>query len=403
MKTLHLYLLRQVLVTLLMTVAVFTFVLLLGNVLREIFALLVNRQATWIVVIKAIGLLIPYVLAFALPMGMLAAALLVFGRFSADQELTAARASGVSLLSMVTPILLLGVAVSGVSAWLNLKVGPDCRIAYKQLLYDLGVEKMNLLLTEDRFISDIPGCILYIRKIRGENLEDIHYYKLEKGDVVRRVTAASGRLEIDAAARKAFFVLTNATVEERRWVTTVTPVPTPDAGSTNAASPGTNTVAAGTNSIPAATNGPPQSRWENLAMKEYPGELDLSLKTTGERPAKLNEMTCAQLLVEIRTMKERGVEVTPALVQLHRQIAFSFASFGFVLIGIPLGIRSHRRETTAGIAIALLLVLAYYSFVILGQALEGRPALNPHLIAWIPNILFQVVGAVLLWRANRRG
>lgn len=382
MRTLHAYLIRQVLASLLITVAVFTFVLLLGNVLKEILTLLINRQASLGIVTQAIGLLVPFVWVFALPMGMLTATLLIFGRFSADQELTAVRASGISLLSLISPILLLSIALCALSAFVNLEIAPRCRVAYKNLISNLRLELSNVQLPEGRFIKDFPGWIFYVGKNHRGNLQDVMVFHLGgKTNAMTTVRAPTGRIELDAPNQLINLYLYNAK--------------------------GIN-LAGG----------------QNLAGDVV---IPLKLPRTKEQPTKISDMTLIQLWDELQDLerrvdlpqslgnlspeqlrakkeewaKQRKDLTSPVRVQIHQQVAFSFACFGFTLVGIPLGIRVHRRETNIGIALALILVGVYYSFIVLGKSLDTHPQWAPHLIVWLPNFVFQAVGAVLLWRANR--
>jgi lipopolysaccharide export system permease protein len=360
-------------------VAVFTLVLLLGNVLREILTLLVNRQATLGIVAQAVGLLVPFVWVFALPMGMLTATLLIFGRFSADQELTAVRASGVSLLSLISPVLLLSVALCVLSAWVNLEIAPRCRVAYKGLIDSLRGQFLNAQLPEGRVVKDFPGYIFYIGKNRKGNLQDVIVIDEAKNTTVH---AARGRVDLDIPNQQMILHL-----YEAKGLSGGNPLIL-----------GEPILQIPLNPLEKNNQRPKISDMTFLQLRD---ELrDLERRMSVSEP--LRNLSVEQLQAKKEEWKKRRKDLTSVVrVQIHQQVAFSFACFGFTLVGIPLGIRVHRRETNIGIAIALILVAIYYSFIVLGKALDTRPEFAPHLIVWLPNFIFQAFGAVLLWRANK--
>lgn len=394
MKTLHLYLTRQVLGTLLMTVMVFTFVMMIGSVTKEILGLLVGGQATLGLVARALVLLLPYVLVFALPMGLLTATLLVFGRFSADNELTAAKASGVSLVSLITPVLILSVLCSAAAAYINLDLAPRCRMAYKRLIAQGGLAQSANLIPERTYITDLDtNCIIYVGKVSGTNLEDVLIYEWRDNKVESYNRADNGVIQINTRLPAPMVVLTvvlsnaySVTVRDGSSIPQPTPLGNIQFEYTNAPSRKER------RSVDISDMDFRQLREELIRLNE---QMHLP-----QSVGKISSDELREQMRKIRNQKKPDITL-PIRVQLHRQVAFSFACIGFTLIGIPLGIRAHRRETTFGIAIALILVVIYYSFFILGQSFDTRPDLVPHLILWVPNFLFQAVGIVLLWRANR--
>jgi lipopolysaccharide export system permease protein len=388
MRTLHLYLTRQMLATLGMTVFVFTLVLLLGNVIKEVLHLVVNRQATIGLALRAIALLVPYVLAFSLPIGMLTAALLVFGRFSADQELTAARASGISLISLITPVLLLSVAVSGLCAWLNCDIAPASRMAYKELLYRAGVSRPADLLQSNES-TPFGDHIIFVGKVHadGTNLDTVIVSQYDKnGQLEELIKGASGTIIPDLAHHQITLNLHNEYGMHHYsdgWK------PLPDSG--EATFP-IKVEAQAQKAVPL-----PISDMTFRQLQERCDEIERSMD---EPPAKGKDK--AEPSETQRELSQMTSDMmTPVLVYLNRAASFSFACIGFTLVGIPLGIRGHRRETSVGVATALVLMLIYYSFVVLGQAWADHVERAPYLIVWLPNFIFQAVGAVLLWRANR--
>ena len=369
--------------SLVLTVAVFTFLLLLGNVLKEILALLIAGHAQFSIVAEAIVLLIPFVWVIALPLGLLTSTLLVFRRFSGDQELTAARASGISLISLITPILLVSLLCCALSGWFSMDLGPRSRVEYLGLKSELLENVAKFQLPEGRFIKISTNYTFYAEKNSGGKLDNVLVTSFDR-NTYTYVEAPRGNVVFDPAKQQLTLNLFDARM-----------VVSPTNGENNIMSFTECSVPVNLGSI--RNQSSQSSKPSDMTFIELQDKLS-ELQQEVPRTVSTNA-TRADLEV-VRRLPEVLIEQVRVVMQ--RQLAFAFAPFGFALLGIPLGIRVQRRETNTGVAAALVLVIVvFYGFITLANQLSSRPECYPHLIVWVPDFLFQVVGAVLLWRANR--
>jgi lipopolysaccharide export system permease protein len=152
------------------------------------------------------------------------------------------------------------------------------------------------------------------------------------------------------------------------------------------------------------------SRTRYFSAQKYPIRLNFN-QLTGEKTVakKRKNMTARELIWRIRNTgkayellspEDRARQRSQDLIELNQRICLAIAPFMFVLVAIPLGIRSHRKESSAGMLISLGIVFAYYVFIIISDTFDDMVYMRPWLIPWIPILGGQIAGLVLLRRAN---
>src|ERR671931_1147317 len=138
MKLIDRFIGRELLVSVLFAIAVLSLVLVVGNIFRKLLPLLVNHDVPMEYLLAFIAYVLPFSLIFTIPWGLLTAILLVFGRLSADNELTALRSNGVSVPRVCISLALIVLVCTGINLWLNVQVAPAAQEKLRSNLYDLA-------------------------------------------------------------------------------------------------------------------------------------------------------------------------------------------------------------------------------------------------------------------------
>lgn len=382
------YIFKSVLFTCLAAVGLFAFVLIVGNALKELLGYALAGQLPLTTVVQLVALLVPYVFMYALPMGILTGVLLTLGRLSADSEVTAMRSAGLSLARIARPVLLLGVLGLVLGLYVNFEFMPRARTRYYTLLArEISGNPLGVIVPKT-FVRDFPGFVVYIGdKVdlggdAGTVLQDFWLWQL---DHEKRVTgivhAHSGRIEYEAETNDFILTLQQAQVETRD-------AKTPEDFSTS-------------------------PRVASFQSTPEPVRLSLDrLFGRGARRDKLDWRTYDELKAHAARLAARTVppgqarahELAQFKIKLTVQDKFTTAMsvFAFALIGVPLGIKASRRETSANLGLALVLVLSYYFLTVMVKWLDQRPELRPDLLLWLPNLAMIGLALWLFRRVERR-
>lgn len=377
---LHRYVLKEILVATGLAMGLFTFVLLVGNALREVAELVVAGKLDFWVFIKVLVQFIPYVASFALPLGMLTGTLLALGRLSSQREIIAMKSAGLSLYQIASPVFLIAFAGMAAAVLINLHYAPQSRVERKALMAEALTDNPVGFIEERRFIYEFPGYVIYMGGREGSIMKDFWIWELDDQRRVKLfLRSAEGILGYDEVNKDLILTLKDGIAEQR-----------------NSEKP-----EAFTDNMP-----------DSLLFGELPIALPLDqLLGDGDQKRKLRnkEMTFAQLMDlrkgELDKEAAAGESMSEARlslqVHLQKNFALAFSVFSLAVFGVPLAIQVGRKETHANLGIALVVAMTYYFLIIIVSWLEDIPTIRPDLLIWLPNLIFQVVGFWMIYRASR--
>src|SRR4029450_6948803 len=368
MKLIDRFVSRELIVNVLFAIAVLSLVLVVGNIFRKLLPLLVNHDVPVEYLIPFIAYVLPFSLIFTIPWGLLTAILLVFGRFSADNELIALRANGVSVPRVCVSLWGVALICTVICLWLNVQVAPAAQEKLRSTIFDLATRNPMALFGSDQVIDQFPGRKIYVGKKEGNKLENITVFELNLNSLPVKVTyARTGMLEADLANKQILMHLYQARYQERDPKDTTK----------------LRKIGGGIKMVEDTL----------LVIVE-----DVNNKEKN-RPSR-SALSIEQLLEQLRS--ENQSERSASRTEINKRFSFPFACIAFAIIGVPLGVTAHRRETSIGFAMGLIIAVSYFLFVIIGDTLRGNPEVHPELLVWFPNVLFIVLVAFLFRRLARQ-
>ena len=392
-------------------------------------------------VLEIFALNLAWMLSLSIPMAVLVASLMTFGRMSGDQEITAVKAAGISPLSLMRPVLIVALLLSVLMVVFNNWVLPEANHRSVELMNAVSRKKPHVFIDAGRLITQFPGVQLWVNRIDpvSGTLYGIQIFEMEKKGAPRIVYADSASMDyvdngatlmlrlrsgethlvdpddVDNYFRIRFFSqdLAMQNVDDRlerrsrsyrsdrempvemMWDVVTDAREKYDTAAVQAKTRRLSTLA----------------RLRDLVVSD-----SILPKDAAGVPMSIDSVQFVQALRKVRVQETAALRTTERawgrmenelkraaqyMVEIHKKFSTAFACFVFILIGAPLGIMARKGGIGTGILYSLAFFVIYWICLIGGENLADRLVVSPELAMWISNIIIGVFG-ILLTRAMIR-
>jgi lipopolysaccharide export system permease protein len=325
--------------------------------------LIINRGGNVTNILMLLLYIAPSFLTFTIPVAVLLGILLTLGRLSGDSEVTAFKASGISLYQLYVPIAIFSVSAYLATSFLVYYGLPWGNRGFISMLKLVAQSKPEVEVKERVFNDSFKGFVVYVDKVpvQGKKMEGILIYDERDKENINTIFAQEGFLVNSPDSQDMVLKLLNGTLHRSE---------------------------------------PKTNAYQKVQFDSY--DLKIEFKKTIvdiERKLKEHEMSIDEIKEKIEKMRTRGEDMTSLEVELHRRRAIPFACIVFGLIGVPLGIQPRRSGRSYGFVFSILILLAYYVSLIAFELLAVRKAVPALVAGWSPTLIFGGLGIYLLIKA----
>jgi lipopolysaccharide export system permease protein len=359
------YVAREVLAPFAVDVGLLTFALVTGKLLK-LMDMVVNHGVSLGEILGIIGYIMPAFLELTFPMALLLGVLMGFGRMSSDQEMTAARACGVSLYRLAVPVLIVALAVYALSSYFAFSLRPWANSNLRDKLYELSQTRTSAGMKEKIFNSNFPGLVVYVDEMSDtdSSMKGVMISDARDSHNQNTIIAKRGVILPDPKHDSLTLRLFDGSIfgiEPQNNATHVTSFKTYDL---------------------------------NVNTEESLGVSDVDP----------GEMTYAALRADIKAARAKGKPDHDAETEMASKFTVPFATLLFALLGISLGLKPARGGHSERFGVSVALFFLYYSLMRVGETLAQRGKLNAWIAMSIPDLVFMALAFWFFYRsASDRG